>query len=185
MIYSGVDYSLTSPSICVYDDSLGVFNFQNCKIHYLTSVKKYTGQVLNMTGYEYPEYKTDQERYEKIMSWAIDKLSYSDKIVLEDYSYGSVGKVFHIAENTGLLKYNMWKNDLDFVCVPPTVIKKFATGKGNSDKEKIQSHFIDESGVDVKKSLNMTNKQWNPSSDIIDSYYMCKYSVNIKETINV
>jgi Holliday junction resolvasome RuvABC endonuclease subunit len=88
---------------------------------------------------------------------------------------GSKGRVFHIAENTGILKYRLWKYGVDFEAVPPTVIKKFATGKGNADKEKMQTAFVAENNLDIKFELGMTEKQWNPSSDIIDAYWICKY----------
>jgi Holliday junction resolvasome RuvABC endonuclease subunit len=58
--------------------------------------------------------------------------------------------------------------------MPPTQIKKFATGKGNANKELMQDSFVKETGVDMKKLLTMTEKQWNPSSDIIDAYYIAK-----------
>jgi len=69
------------------------------------------------------------------------------------------------------------------ITVAPTAIKKFATGKGNANKEKMQDAFINETGVNLKEQLNMTEKQWNPSSDIIDAYYVCKYAIH-EETKN-
>jgi Holliday junction resolvasome RuvABC endonuclease subunit len=101
-----------------------------------------------------------------------------EHVYLEDYAFGATGRVFHIAENTGILKYNLWQNDIPIVTIPPTVIKKFATGKGNANKETLQEHFITETGIDIKTQLQLTLKQWNPSSDIIDSYYICKYGVS-------
>ena len=89
----------------------------------------------------------------------------------------STGRVFNIAENAGLLKHYLWKNKFKYSMVPPTVIKKFATGKGNANKEKLQEQFVTDTGVNIKQMLNMTEKQWNPSSDIIDSYYIAKYGV--------
>ena len=91
---------------------------------------------------------------------------------------GSTGRVFNIAENAGLLKHYLWKSNISYNVVPPTVIKKFATGKGNANKEKLEQAFIEETGINIKEMLNMSDKQWNPSSDIIDSYYICKYGVN-------
>ena len=32
-----------------------------------------------------------------------------DVISIEDYSMGSRGRVFHIGENAGILKYRLWK----------------------------------------------------------------------------
>ena len=43
----GIDYSLSSPAICV---CRGDFKFDNCKIYYLTNVKKYEGDFGNING---------------------------------------------------------------------------------------------------------------------------------------
>ena len=83
--------------------------------------------------------------------------------------------MFHIAENGGVCKFLLWKNNIPYETIPPTVIKKFATGKGNADKEKMQQAFLSETNFNIKEILSMTDKQWNPSSDLIDSYYICKY----------
>ena len=40
----GIDYSLSSPAICVCK---GSFKLSNCKIYYLTNVKKYEGNFYN------------------------------------------------------------------------------------------------------------------------------------------
>ena len=41
-------------------------------------------------------------------------------INLEDYSFASKGKTFHIAENMGLLKYKFYKSDIPYqLIVPP------------------------------------------------------------------
>ena len=57
----------------------------------------------------------------------------------------------------------------------PTTIKKFATGKGNANKEKLYDAFVEETGIDIRKTLDISNKSWNPVSDIVDAYYIAKY----------
>jgi Holliday junction resolvasome RuvABC endonuclease subunit len=106
----------------------------------------------------------------------------ANRIVLEGYSFGSTGRVFHIAENIGLLKHKMWEAKIKFDVIAPTAIKKFATGKGNANKEKMQEAFVDETNIDVKLVLSQSEKQWSPSGDIIDSYYMCKYAFDLATT---
>ena len=103
---------------------------------------------------------------------------------MEGYSLGSTGMVFNIAENLGLLKHYLYKWNYDYTSVPPTVIKKFATGKGNANKQLLQDVFEENTGYYIKKKLSLTDKQWNPSSDIIDSYFICKYGFE-QETKNV
>ena len=65
--------------------------------------------------------------------------------------------------------------------VPPTTIKKFATGKGNADKTMMHKSFIEETGIDLKTTITPDKKEVdNPVSDIVDSYYICK---NLHDTI--
>ena len=100
---------------------------------------------------------------------------------MEGYSYGSTGKVFHIAENTAVLKYLMWDEELEFEVVPPTVIKKFATGKGNANKEKMYEAFCDEN-KDSSLREWLTPRSSNvisPVNDIVDSYYILKYGLSL------
>lgn len=177
MTYFGIDYSMTSPAVCIYDDSAGEFNFKNCQVYYLTQTKKYEQSFGNVSGY-YFEHNNDLERYEIISSFFIDRVLEREPgviVYLEDYSLGSKGRIFNIAENTGVLKYRFYQFHVQFKTIPPTVIKKFATGKGNANKERMQEVFEQENDIRLKEELNMTEKQWNPSSDIIDAYYICKY----------
>ena len=180
MTIAGIDYSMTSPAICLYDDTAGEFKFENCTIYYLTQNKKYEVEFKNVHG-EYFEYATEMERYDIISSFFLDRMlemAPIDMAYIEDYSMGSKGRVFHIAENTGVFKYRMWQFGIHFQTIPPTVIKKFATGKGNANKERMQEVFESEHTIRLKEELNQTEKQWNPSSDIIDAYYICKYGVD-------
>ena len=59
--------------------------------------------------------------------------------------------------------------------MPPTTVKKYATGKGNSDKNAMHRSFRLETGVDLKEEITPRKaKVGNPVSDIVDSYYICK-----------
>ena len=169
----GIDYSLTSPCVCfsTFED----FNFYDCKFYYLTDNKKFDIDIDNIDGDLHRDYNTEQQRYYNITQWVLNMLEPEDKIYMEGYSMGSTGMVFNIAENAGLLKHYLWKNNFDFSMVPPTVIKKYATGKGNANKQLLQDVFEETTGYYIKKKLGLTDKQFNPSSDIIDSYFICKY----------
>ena len=184
MTIAGVDYSMTSPAVCLYDDTAGNFKFENCTIHYLTQSKKYEVKFKNVHGH-YFEYANEMQRYDIISSFFLDRMLECSPVCafVEDYSMGSKGRVFHIAENTGIFKYRMWQFGIAFQTVPPTVIKKFATGKGNANKERMQEVFEQENSIRLKNELNMTEKQWNPSSDIIDAYYICKYGYDLNKTL--
>jgi len=173
MIIVGIDYSITSPCICICDSSN--FGFHNCRFYFLTDNKKLDIDVDNIFGDLHNDYKSEEQRYHNITQWALLRIPQESKVYLEGYSMGSTGRVFNIAENAGLLKHYLFRNNIDYTVVPPTVIKKFATGKGNANKQSLQDSFEHETKYNVKKKLHLTEKQWNPSSDIIDSYFICKY----------
>ena len=179
MIVAGIDYSMTSPALCVYNTESGEFSFDNCTFYFLTQSKKYEIDSENIHGMLF-EYDNEMQRYDTISSYFLDRIMENevDKVYMEDYSLGSKGRVFHIAENTGVLKYRMWSFGIPFQTIPPTVIKKFASGKGNANKERMQEVFEEQNEVKLKQLFNMTDKQWNPSSDLIDAYYICKYGLN-------
>jgi len=182
---AGIDYSLTSPAICVYkEENGGHFDFDRCVFHYLSNTEKQrqsaAGSGLdNLRAEPYPEWQSEEERHEKLATWAYNIVQGCEEVFLEGYAFATSGTshVRSMAENTGLLKHKMWKNKLTFKTYPPTVIKKFATGKGNSNKEKMYEAFIDEllTPTDLKERLTPKAKKIiNPISDIVDSYFIAK-----------
>ena len=174
----GIDYSLTSPAICIADES---FEFSKCEFYYLTSKKKHIGKFgKNITGFEHNEYNNPIERFKNISTWAIHRINTLPNIheelsiFIEGYSYGSKGQaIFQIAENCGILKYRLSECKLTYDLIVPSVVKKMATGKGNADKEKMYEQFKKDTKVDLMKIFDM-NKLNNPVTDIIDSYYIAK-----------
>jgi Holliday junction resolvasome RuvABC endonuclease subunit len=172
--YCGIDYSMTLPCLCLHDH-------HGYEFHYLTKQKKYDLEFevddITVVGHIMPYWEDDTERWDVISKWVMDCIYdwQVDLCVLEDYSFSSTGRTFQIGENFGLLKYKLRRSMIPFMTVPPTVLKKFATGKGNANKERMQEAYVEETGRDLKKLLGQTEKQWNPSSDIIDSYYLAEY----------
>jgi hypothetical protein len=188
MKIAGIDYSLTSPAICVYkDENGGHFDFDRCVFHYLSNNEKQqqlaagTGLV-NLRADSYPEWQSEEERHEKLSTWAYNIVQGCEEVFLEGYAFATSVQagVRSIAENTGLLKHKMWKNKLKFQTFPPTVIKKFATGKGNANKELMYEAFKYEllTPNDLKEQLTPKAKKIiNPISDIVDSYFIAKAGV--------
>ena len=190
----GIDYSLSSPGICV-NTSEEEFRYEDCKFYYLTNTKKYEGtfkekmafgtSAVEYIGAPHRPYSSEPERYNNIANWAIDIIKlYGDAktginrinptIQIEDYSFGSTGRVFHIAENLGLLKYKLkiecgW----EYTLIAPSVIKKFATDKGNANKEIMLSAFQEDTGVNLGELFESSAK--SPISDVVDAYFICKY----------
>ena len=179
MIIGGIDYSMSSPSLCIYDTDKD-FTFENCDIYYANAKKKYVINIKNLHGFVLPETRPNEPmyRYNEICQLFANILVKEkvEKVCIEGYALGShAGLVFNIAENTSLLKHFMWKSKIDYINPSPSTIKKFFTGKGNADKIKIVDTFINETGVDLQSILGTKTKEAAPINDICDSYAMCKY----------
>ena len=193
----GIDYSLSSPGVCV-NTSEEEFRYEDCKFYYLTNTKKYQGifkekiafgtSDVEYIGWAHKPYSSEPERYNNIANWTIDIIKFQCQLMIgtiwekhpiiqiEDYSFGSTGRVFHIAENLGLLKYKLkiecgW----DYTLLAPSVIKKFATDKGNANKELMLGAFQEDTGVNLEVLLDSSVK--SPITDIADAYFICKYQV--------
>lgn len=165
---------MCSPAICIHS---GVeFNYSNCHFYFLTSVKKNACVFnSNIHGEFFPEYTHECERYDKISNWVLSKIHDVTSIAIEGYAYGASGRVFHISENTGLLKYKLWQQKYPLEIITPSHIKKLATGRGNADKNKMYESFVVETGIKLQDIISPNKKDiGNPVSDIIDSYYVCK-----------
>ena len=188
-VYAGIDYSLTSPAICVYDTKDGDFCFDNVQAYFRSNLKRFElFEEGNLHGENHESWDSDMDRFDDIAEWAMDIMGeYKVKTAfLEGYSFGSTGRVFNIAENTAILKYNMWHNYIDCEIIAPTTVKKFATGSGNANKEKMHDSFVEENprrdikSVLIPRSSNIIS----PLNDVVDAYFILKcgmYNENNKE----
>jgi len=185
MMIAGIDYSLTSPAICVWKDKDDnrQFNFSMCDIYYLETAQRLKRatphEILNLHPEIYPEWETEEQRHDQLSEWAIRCIR-GCEVFIEGYAFATSGKshVRSVAENSGLLKHKMYKVRQTFTSIPPTVIKKYATGKGNSNKEVMHEFFIKEPEAppNLKTILRpKSTKLTSPISDIVDAYWICKY----------
>ena len=171
MIIAGIDYSMSCPSLCIFDTELD-FTFQNCNFYYLIDKKTKIIEEGNIHGEYYSKDSENVKRFDHISNWAINILKNQKvtHVYLEGYSMGSRGRVFHIAENTGVLKQKIYKEGITCKVVPPSTWKKEVVGKWNADKQSVYESM----NVDLKpifKSKSITS----PINDIADSYFICKY----------
>lgn len=61
-------------------------------------------------------------------------------VVYEGYAMGIAagqGRSFDLGELGGILKKAIWERGIDILLVPPSSLKKFATGKGNAKKPEV------------------------------------------------
>ena len=173
---AGIDYSLCGPAICITDleDS---FTFDKCQFYFLTNKKKHARRVKsNVTGEIFSPYDGDMQRYETIADWAEEKVVGCFYIGLEGYAYNATGRVFNIAENTGVLKYKLYTRSIPIEVISPSEVKKFATKKGNASKGLMYEKFLEETNVPLQAFFGSASKEVkSPVSDIVDAYFICKY----------
>lgn len=181
-----IDYSMSCPAITITSTETN-FKFETCNCFYLS--EKIPKTVLpNITGTRLPEYSDNNQRFDLIANWSLETIvkrvgvtkSY---VFIEGYSMGSKGQVFNIGENTGILKNKLWNFGFDIFVVPPTVIKKFATGKGTATKEKMYESFVEKTKVNLM-ALYQPKAEFvgSPVGDIVDSYFLCEFGcVNVNK----
>lgn len=176
MFYAGIDYSMSSPSITVGPSK----DFKKCKTFFYTDKSKLEGvHQHHIYGIMKLPYEHEMERFSNITEWAMSILKQFKvtEVCIEGYSMGSKGRVFGIAENTGLLKYMMWKNNIKYHTPAPTSVKKDFCGKGNAGKDLMYEAFVEKTNVDLVAIFNQKPDS-NPISDIADSYAMLCYGID-------
>lgn len=117
-------------------------------------------------------------------------------IALEDYAFGANGNNFDIGQFVGLLKYRLYHEGHKLRLYPPTVVKKFATGKGLADKVLMDDSYSLKGGQSTyfqnntlildRIDLNFLNAYKSPKTDIIDAYFIAKLlelEVNLRKGI--
>jgi hypothetical protein len=179
MLIVGIDYSMSCPAVYVGN---GSEKFLDGTSHFLTGMKKYEGRFLEcIHGDPHRDWTDPMERYNNIALWTLSCFGgLPDLVVLEDYSMGSKGTVFNIGENTGILKYHLWKSKIPLEKVPPTVLKKFWTGKGNSDKVKMYEKFKEEQALDLCQPFSWRSINiGSPIGDIVDAFALYRYGLKI------
>lgn len=173
MILAGIDYSITCPGICIGEKGS---SFEDLMFYSFRILKRHVSNKEQIKLLEYPLYTSEQERHDKISDMVMEILSKHkvDKIRIEDYSFGSKGKVFNIAENTGLLKHKLYKAGYDFDVSAPKEIKKHFSGKGNATKGVMYMSFRDKHcPYEIHHAIGDTeipDDIKSPVSDMIDAY---------------
>lgn len=170
----GIDYSMSSPAICIHVGTS--WSFHNCKFYFLTSKKKCQFSNAQFCGSPHQNFITQEERFDRLAAWALSIIPPNAKVCIEGYAFAAKGVVFNIAENTGVLKHKIYARNKNELCVvPPSTVKKYATGKGTANKMAMYESFVDDTQFDISSVIDCVEGE-SPMSDIVDSYYIAKYA---------
>lgn len=95
------------------------------------------------------KYKGPQRLYDIwTQVWALMTEVNNPVAIIEGYSFASRNSQAHsIGELGGVIRMNLWLNEIHYVDVPPTVRAKFATGKGNAGKGEVMSSVSARTGI--------------------------------------
>lgn len=147
--------------------------------------------IVNLKEYENDNhlkefYKTKNfiavlDKIYEIIKSNVNKKNANIYIVQEGISYGSslrTKSIFDLAGLNYMLRYKLLEfsrkfDNFRFWIIPPTEIKKFATGKGNANKEFMIATF---KAIYPKFDLPKID-------DVCDAYFMARYAKKLSENI--
>lgn len=189
-IFIGIDPSINSTGICIQKYNDNILKKEYFFIIKPNKLTKSEGKI-NIKGFQYCIYPKidlsqyqnfhEQEYYKTINILSIMEVlttiikKYTTKndniiVIMEGISYGSsirTKSIFDLAGLNYLLRYTIIQNkNIKLLICPPTEIKKFASGKGNSDKDILIEAFL---------ILYPQFKDIKKIDDMVDAYFMCKY----------
>ena len=203
----GIDYSMTCPSMCIFNLSNGNFGFSKCQ--FVFQIAKKFDRTHDIVPVLLPKtWNSREERWDFISEQFVSLLepfSHSARgiaaIGIEEYSFASKSNnMFHVGEHTGVLRHKIHKRIGPVTSVNITHVKRMsgAEGGGNATKGQILRKFqLDDPvgyetllgtvGIRVtsrvkspgKKTERIVEMVDSPAVDIIDSYYLTKFLVEL------
>lgn len=118
--------------------------------------------------------KGDPQRFMDLAGQIINLIEPNDFVCIEGFSYGSKGASVDIQYGIGwLIRARLINKKIDYVDVPPTTLKKFATGKGNVKKDQIP--------VPVYKRWGFEHK----SDNVIDAFVLAQIARSLKTKVDL
>ena len=190
-IYIGIDPSINSTGVCI--QKINDDNKEEAPIFFIIKPNKLTKkeQKINIENFNYIIYnKEDLSKYKskkshlfeyyktlniidianKLYDIIKDFIDDSTTVVMEGISYGSslrTKSIFDLAGLNYLIREKLIRNNINLNICPPAEIKKFASGKGNANKDILIEAFL----VMFPQFADI-----DKIDDIVDAYFMCKYA---------
>ena len=83
-----------------------------------------------------------ERRLAEIREAVLDFAHEADVVVLEGYAFARPNQAHQLGELGGVVRVALYDRRIPFAEVPPAVLKKFATGKGNATKDQVLAAAI-------------------------------------------
>ena len=143
----GIDPSLTATGICWADGTTEVIKWPGKGVERLEAVANWVDPT-----YMHPF--GDEHRL-----WD----SHPRLVVIEGYSMGSARQQSHahgLGELGGVLRLTLFRCGVPFIDVPPACVKKYATGKGNANKDLVRDAARDRLGLPAGVTSDECDAAW-------------------------
>ena len=95
-----------------------------------------------------------------------------DKIIMEGYAYGRINQMAAMGELGGCAKWEADRCGIDMVIISPTSLKKFATNKGNANKEAVRDA--------ANRERQKAGLEWFKTSDEADAYWLLRIGMELE-----
>lgn len=128
----------------------------------------------------FPKSKWDEDRRrEEIAAYVFGKIPpgcVDPLVVIENFAFGAVNKAHDIGMLHGVIRFGLYKRGIPYLLVSPGQVKKFVTGKGNSEKnlviravfQRFNIEADDDNAADAVTLLYIgkaISGLWNPTMD--------------------
>lgn len=134
----------------------------------------HTGGTVNLKYEITSKKKEDPHRFIDIAEQVLLHIQPNDVICIEGFSYGSKGKGVSTQYGIGwMIRAELIRNGYTYYDVPPTTVKKFATGKGNTKK--------DEMVLPIYKKWGFESH----SDNIRDAFVLSQIALALHDTSNL
>jgi len=173
----GIDYSMSCPAVCAYSETP---QFWMAHARDYPPLPALTTVVISSTEMMIRAEFLAQSVITWLAQWPDIRT-----VALENYAFSATGRVFHIGEHTGILKYLLHQQHYTITTVAPTAVKKFATGKGNADKKRMTHAFLEQyplanawTPVFFPRTAKTASFAKSPLADIADAYWIARHAAH-------
>jgi Holliday junction resolvasome RuvABC endonuclease subunit len=166
MILLGVDQSLSGTGCCIYSDPPRFSIFATSKDPDEERSIDYTFRLMEIRDEIRDLCKTSG------VNWA----------AMEGISFGSHGRIAELGALAYMIREMFIKEAINFMVVPPTVVKQYWTGKGNAGKDMMIARA-------VQMNLDIPSKKYKggvilPDDNCVDAYALTCFLRDYVQKIN-
>lgn len=133
----GIDLSIRATGLAMLSDDKSVFDLElPGKLRVFSPIGEffYVGALATRTS------KDQLSQWDDILLPILTWAMHAHQVIIEEYSHGSISSSMDVVhELGGIVKYHLRKIGQVPVEISPKSVKKFITGNGNADKDKMLS----------------------------------------------